>query len=137
MHSSLKLAIVCLRISAIIYWLLGTICLFAPLLFIALYTLFNFLPPDLEDLGPAGGLVAATLMSWFAAFWGIAPALFIEFVIQGLKRNQYWAWVSGLIMCGIYVPSGFIVLGVLGLVGLLNQDVIKQFSDARTKSSSA
>lgn len=137
MHSSLKLAIVCLRISAIIYWLLGTICLFAPLLFIALHTLFNFLPPDLEDLGPVGGLVTATLMSWFVAFWGIAPALFIEFVIQGLKRNQYWAWVSGLIMCGIYVPSGFIVLGILGLVGLLNQDVIKQFSDARTKSSSA
>lgn len=136
MHPSLKLAIVCLRISAIIYWLLGIICLFAPLLFIVSYIFFNFLPPDLEDLGPVGGLVAATLMSWFVAFWGIAPALFIEFIIHGLKQNKYWAWVSGLIMCGIYVPSGFMILGVLGLVGLLNQAVIKQFSDARTKSSS-
>lgn len=131
MHSSLRLAIISLRISAIIYGVIGVGLLLSPLLFLALYIFTNELPEDLEDLGPVGGMLAITVLSWFVALWAIGPAIFIEFVIRGLKRTQYWAWIAGIIISGIYLPSGFIIFGVLGLAGLLNQEVSQQFNAAR------
>jgi Na+-driven multidrug efflux pump len=131
MHSSLRLAIISLRISAIIYWLLGVGCLLAPLFFLLLYALTNELPEDFEEFGPVGGLMLVTSLCWFAALFALAPAIFLEFVIRGLKQTKYWAWVAGIIVSGIYLPSGFVLFGILGLVGLLNQAVSVQFNAAR------
>ncbi|EKE00569.1 MAG: hypothetical protein ACD_21C00326G0001 [uncultured bacterium] len=139
MNSSLRLAIISLRISAIIYWLLGLSCLLLPLFFVAAYFFANFMPDDLSDMEPLDALVIITLYCWFIALFAIGPAVFIEFVIRDLKRTKYWAWVAGIIVSGIYLPSGFIIFGVLGLVGLLNQEVSQQFNIARNnrlKSSS-
>ena len=61
------------------------------------------------------------------ALFSIAIVIFVEIVIKSLKNNKFWAWVAGLIICGLYVPSLFIILGIIGLVGLLDKDVRKDF----------
>lgn len=51
----------------------------------------------------------------------------IEFVASGLKRRKFWAWVAGLCIFGVYVPSLFLPLGALGLWGLLDTGARKEF----------
>ena len=63
----------------------------------------------------------------FIALVSIGMGVFVEIVIKGLKDNKFWAWVSGLIICGFYIPSLFIILGIIGLIGLLNKEVRKDF----------
>jgi len=41
-------------------------------------------------------------------------------VCTALRRRQFWAWVAGLCISGLYIPSLFLPLGVMGLVGLLD-----------------
>lgn len=131
MNQPLRLAIINLRITAVIYWILGVGLLFFPLVYIGMQALFGVNWTVLPELGPFGNLVAVTLYCWFAALFAIGPAIFLEFIIRGLKRYRYWAWICGVIMCGIYVPSGFMLFGILGLVGLLNRDVINEFNQRR------
>src|SRR5713101_6732144 len=77
-----------------------------------------------------GCLVAARQMELsssqraFLAFLGGACALLalgVEFVAYGVHRRRYWAWITGLCVFGLYVPSLFLPLGLLGLWGLLDR----------------
>jgi hypothetical protein len=49
----------------------------------------------------------------------VALAIGIEVVAFGLRRRKFWAWVAGLCIFGLYLPSLFLPLGALGLWGLL------------------
>lgn len=45
--------------------------------------------------------------------------ILIEVIAVGLFSKKKWAWTSSLVLFVIYTFSPFILLGVLGLVGLL------------------
>ncbi len=96
MQHRIGLAIWCLRISAVLYFGLGCLVLF---LFLSLDRI-------------AHGLVLFVFC--------LALAVGIEIVNSGLRRRKFWAWVAGLCVFAVYVPSLFIPLGVLGLWGLLD-----------------
>jgi len=100
-NPKLKKTIVVLHISAVIYILLG----------ILLLTI-------LADYFAGGFLLV---------FVSFGMAIFVEIVIKGLKQEKFWAWVTSVVICSIYIPSGFIIFGIIGLVGLLNKDVRKDF----------
>lgn len=80
---------------------------------------FSFFMTDKRGLGMpvAIGMFALCL----------ALAVGIEFVVHGLRRRKFWAWVVGLCLFGLYVPSLFFPLGVLGLWGLLDSGSRAEF----------
>jgi hypothetical protein len=67
--------------------------------------------------GTEANLPAAVVLLLFF----LALAVGVEVVVYGLNRRRFWAWVAGLAIFGVYVPSGFLPLGVLGLWGLLQK----------------
>src|SRR3989344_678736 len=71
------------------------------------------------------------LAPYIALFIGMG--VFVEIVIKGLKDNKYWAWIAGLVVCGLYIPSIFIVCGIIGLIGLLNKEVRTDFFKNKKK----
>ena len=99
MQHRIGLAVVCLHISAALYVLLG---LAFPL----------FLADDRSGVG-------LPIALGFFAFC-VALAVGIELVVYGLGRRKLWAWIAGLCIFGMYVPSLFFPLGALGLWGLLD-----------------
>lgn len=105
MNPKLKKTIIVLRISSIIYFLLG-------ILFITFLSI-------------GSGIMTVVL---------IGMGTFIEIVIRNLKRNKYWAWIAGIVVCSLYLTSMlFIVLGIIGLMGLLNKEVRKEFSKGTSR----
>jgi hypothetical protein len=105
------MAVVCLHISAGLYVLIG----------VALVPMF--LDADPSGLGMA--FAAGTLVFCLALAGGI------EFVVWGLGRRKFWAWVAGLCLFGLYVPSLFFPLGALGLWGLLDEGSRAEFDVGR------
>jgi hypothetical protein len=99
------LAIICLHISAALYVLLAA----------AMFPLF------LQEDG--AGLTAAIILAAFC----LALSIGVEAVAAGLGRRKLWAWVAGLCVFGMYVPSLFLPLGALGLWGLLDAGSRAQF----------
>jgi len=95
---------VCLHIAAYLYAFLG----------IALLGYAVNQPAQAQSADPEAFMLAilAVLSFVFAAL----PAI----IAWGLRRRRFWAWVSGVILFGIYLPTVFLPLGVIGLRGLLN-----------------
>ena len=52
----------------------------------------------------------------------LSMIVFIEIVINGLKKRKKWTWFASLILCGIYIPSAFIILGIVGLIPLIDKN---------------
>ena len=100
----LSLTLVCLHISAVLYVLVGL----GYGVFLAFYA---------PDMSRAVGIGVGV----FCALFSLALAFGVELVVRGLKRRQYWAWITGIIVCGLYLSSCFLPLGALGLWGLLDQ----------------
>ena len=100
MKDRTTLTIICLHISAAAYVLFGV---------------FLLLLPRLVETseGYSSGLAV------FLLLFCLALAVGVEFLVLGLRRRRFWAWIAGLIVSGIYVPSLFLPLGALGLWGLL------------------
>lgn len=103
----IRLATVCLHISAALYLIVGLL----------LFSLF------ISDTETNLGLPFATVSLLLC----IALAAGIEFVIYGLRRRKFWAWVVGLGIFAVYVPSVFFPLGALGLWGLLDSGSRAEF----------
>jgi hypothetical protein len=101
------LAITCLHISAVLYAVLAVV--------------FLILFSSIEDT--TVGLVFGLFMAAFSI--GIAVGL--EFVVGGLRERKFWAWVAGLCVFGLFTPSLFFLLGILGLWGLLDADSRAEF----------
>lgn len=59
---------------------------------------------------------------YFGAIFGafcLVLAVAVEVVAYGIHKRRFWGWIVGLIVFGIYTPSLFFPLGILGLSGLL------------------
>ena len=109
MNPLLKPTTICLRISSIIYFLLG-------LIFVPLIVLVGMEEPVLA------------FMFIFFFFFTVAIGVFIEVVIAGLKKHKSWTWMAALILCIMYIPSAFVVLGVIGIIPLFKEEVKKDFN---------
>lgn len=108
MPHRVNMAIACLHISAVLYLLVGgLLCLV-------------FLASD-EFESIAMPFAIGTLALCLLLIVGI------EVVAWGLRRRKFWAWVAGLCIFGIYVPSLFLPLGALGLWGLLDTGSRREF----------
>jgi hypothetical protein len=103
----IRLATVCLHISAALYVIVGLV----------LFPLF--ISDNETGLGLPFAVVTLLLC--------LALASGIEFVIYGLHRRKFWAWVAGLCIFGLYVPSLFLPLGAIGLWGLLDSGSRAEF----------
>jgi hypothetical protein len=105
----IRLTIIALRISEVIYFL---VALCSPFLFTA-YT------EGQDQIGLITGICTA--------IFGIGLVVFIELVIRNLKQQKFWAWVAALCLSGLYVPSAFLPLGIMGLIGLLDPETRAAF----------
>ncbi len=111
MQHRIGMAIICLHISAALYLLIGG------LLFLVL---------DVRVLEIDNSRSGHIFMSILAAVC-VGIVLGIEVVAWGLRRRKFWAWVAGLVIFGIYVPSLFFLLGGFGLWGLLDPGSRREF----------
>jgi hypothetical protein len=111
MPSKLWLAIVCFRISALIYIALG-------------FLVFALLADEQTAVGVVGAMLC----------WGFGIG--IEVVIWGLRQQSFWAWIAGLCLCGLYIPSLFLPLGALALWGLLDGESLTAFGVRRQAQTS-
>ena len=112
MGHKINLAVTCLHISASIYFLLG-LGGFA----------FSFV---VDPSVPASDVA----ILWIGIAMCVGFGAFVEVVAWGLRNRKFWAWIAGLIVFALYVPSLFIPLGVLGLMGLLNEASRREFGMA-------
>ena len=124
MNSKLRPTIVVLHISAVLYFLVA-VGLIAAVLGM------NFLasPGEIEAIE----LTIFTIAFIIAAVLCVAIGIFVEVVIKALQNKKSWAWVAAFILCILYIPSIFIVLGIIGVLGLLDKDVQKDFLKKKNK----
>jgi len=108
----IKLATICLHISVVLYLLIA----------IGAVVFCVFFPAD--DVEEAVVLYVAFIAM---AVLCLLLAAGIEIVVGGLKGRKFWAWVVGLIIFGLYLPSLFFPLGALGLWGLLDSGSRRAF----------
>ena len=116
MNSKLKLAIIGIRISSILYFIIMLFCLFV--IFMHSESL------ESESLDEDGITV---VMLWVMAILAMLIAAFLEVVIVYLRKRKFWAWIAGLVVAGIYVPSLFLPLGILIFIGLLAKSSRQEF----------
>jgi len=102
LEGRIRLTIIALRISEGLYVLIG-LCF--PVLAISF--------PEVQEQYPIWIGICTVLLT-------VGFAVFVEIVVQSLKRRKFWAWVAGLCLSGLYIPSLFLPLGVMGLIGLLD-----------------
>lgn len=55
----------------------------------------------------------------------VGMVVLIEIVISSLKKEKKWAYNTALAICLVYIPSAYILLGVFGLLGLIDNEVKK------------
>lgn len=133
MPKRLIITIVCFHVSAAIAVLAG-------LALAAFATVFDGLISEAMRASgykiPAGEL---GFVGVIAVICAIIWAAGVEIVIWGLNRRQYWAWIAGIVVCGLIIVSGThnivgLALGGLGLWGLLDPDSIAAFKPVSTSS---
>lgn len=112
----IKLAHIAFHIGAFLYALLGV-------LLVLLADGIIQLPGDQSSMNSPASFMLGTM-----GVFCLALAAICEVVVWGLKRGRFWAWVAGLILSSIFVFSIFLPLGVMGLVGLLEEPTRKRFS---------
>ncbi len=115
MKTRLSLAIIGLRISNLLY------AAMLILILLQAFSIFNFID----------GLNLWALLFLMIVTLGLV--VFIEIVIACLRRHKYWAWVAGLIIGAIYLPSLYLPFGVLILIGLLSGSTRLEFESLKTK----
>ena len=112
MSHRIKMATVCLHISAVLYVLIS----------IGSIAFILFFP--MEEVEEK---VLFFVMFIFMAVFCLVLAAGIEVVVWAIKRRKFWSWVTGLVIFGLYIPSLFLPLGALGLWGLLDSGSRKEF----------
>ena len=63
-----------------------------------------------------GEVIIIAFIGCFSLLLGVG----VEVVIWNIKKGKNWAWITGLCIAGIYIPSGFLPLGIIALLGLLD-----------------
>jgi thiol:disulfide interchange protein len=98
----LKTSLICIRIASAIYLLLGiAVCLL----------------PQVDSTAKTILLIATFGM----VFW-------CEITAWGLKKTKKWSWVSAVILFALFIPSAFFLLGIFGMINMMNNDVRDMFS---------
>jgi hypothetical protein len=139
MPKRLIITIVCFHITAVLL-VLGAIAVVTVGLFMS--SLFGAMGQAMGG-HPAGDMPIGSIFGGFApasavflALMGlaiVACAVVIEFVIRGLNQRAYWAWIVGLVVCGLLIMNGLhsfgigVALGGLGLWGLVDPDTVAAF----------
>ncbi len=118
MTHKINFATVVLRISTVIYVLLG---------------LFLF---ALSFSAGTQNKSSVVTMDILLGLFVLGLAVGVEFVRNGIIQRKFWAWVAGLCIFGLYTPSIFFPLGVFGLWGLLAKDSREEFGVGATQSES-
>ncbi len=119
----IKKAIIALHVTAAINAL-------AALLFFIFIIVFIFI--GVSDFVPDGDMLTSIVgLVYLMMIDGIllGMAIFTEIVIHQLKQGRYWAWIAGMIISGINLPSLYFVLGLFGILGLANKTVAKYYID--------
>lgn len=109
MNSKLRLALLGLRISTILYYLIMLGCL-----------VWAF-------MSPIGDESDHTILAWVLFFFLVPLMIFLEVLIIQLKKRRYWSWIAGLVVAALYAPSLFMPLGIMIFVGLLSKEVRDEF----------
>ena len=123
MQHRITMATVCLHLSAVLYAIIaiGIVPFFAMLSDLDKQS-GNPPPPELAEMMSVMGIFMAVLC--------VALIIGIEFVAAGLRKRRFWAWVAGLCIFGLYLPSIFFPLGALGMWGLLDEGSRAEFRKA-------
>lgn len=107
MPAKLKQFIIPLRISSVIYALIGII--------VAAVVLF--VPSESNSERIVMIVFGGTM---FLVSFGII--VFNEIVIAHLKKGKFWAWIAGICISGLYIPSIFLLLGIFMLRALIDNE---------------
>ena len=109
MRNPLKPTIICLRISSVLYFL------------IALFCTLPFFTVPLADESPTEAMILR--ITWgLTCVMSLVFGIFIEFVIKAIRSGKHWGWIAGLCLAGLYIPSGFMILGIIMLINLLKEE---------------
>lgn len=81
-----------------------------------------------------------SVVGYILAGFAVLFAAFIEFVSWGLRKRAYWAWISGIVVCGLLITSGLhnfvgLVLGGLALWGLVDPETVAAFKPAQVNNA--
>lgn len=125
-HPKLKKTIVALHINAVLNVLVGIAFLTATIL-MGVFVGDDFFSSQ-DDI--MSSVIVLLYFSFVAAIL-FGSAIFIEVVIFHLKHQRYWAWIAAIILCGINLPSIYFVLGLVGLFGLADKIVARQFVEEK------
>jgi hypothetical protein len=106
MRHRIGIAIVCLHISAVLYFMVGVLIL-------------GIFAINEHEAGTGAGLCMFVFC--------VALIAGIEVVVHGLHQRKFWAWIAGLCIFGMYIGSLFFPLGALGLWGLLDSGSRAEF----------
>jgi hypothetical protein len=109
MKNPLRPTIICLRISSAIYFLLALVCI------------MPFFTVSLADQTPAETVILRVIWGMMCLL-SVVLGVFVEKVIQALRQGKHWGWIAGLCVAGLYMPSGFMVLGIIMLINLLKDE---------------
>ncbi len=115
--ATLRKTFIALHISAVVYFLLGLGAL-------SMFPLSIFLDMAMG----IGELVIIMGIGGFSVLLGVG----VELVILHLKRGKNWAWVTAICLTGIYIPSLFLPLGIVALIGLLDPQSKAHCAERRT-----
>lgn len=127
MRDKIIFATVSLHISAFLYFLtgLGMMALFA---FLIPFERQTSEMPQRQALATGHQNYAELCIGLFMFLFCLALVFGIEVVAYGLERRKFWAWIAGLCIFGLYVPSLFLPLGAFGLWGLLDEGSRAEFA---------
>jgi len=126
MRDKIIFATISLHISAFLYFLVG----------LGMMALFAFwIPFERQASGTLQQHALATdqrnyaelCIALFMFLFCVALVIGIEVVAYGLERRKFWAWIAGMCIFGLYVPSLFLPLRAFGLWGLLDEDSRAEF----------
>jgi hypothetical protein len=110
----LGMAVVCLHISAVLYFAIG----------ILMFPLMRSFGREERD-----AMLIAGVMFAFC----LAMVVGIEFVAAGLNRRRYWAWIAALCIFAVYATSAFLPIAAFGLWGLLDSGSREEIERARDR----
>lgn len=136
MPKRLVITVVCFHIVAVLAVLAGIAIIVAGLTIGgAFYNGMLGTGPEADPMMRQVITVVARYMQIAIPVFGAALimiAVFVEAIIYSLRRKRYWAWITGIVLCGLLILSGFktiipIILGGLALWGLVDPDSVDAF----------
>lgn len=116
MNPKLNKTVLCLRISSIIYFILGIIWII-----FSLAGFFGYYTNDADNITSAIILI----IFWFFGIW---IWIFIEKTIEWLRNKKPWSWIAAIIISWIYVTSIFFILWIIWLIWLLNKEIKDEYN---------